>query len=95
MLNLGGSGTTNETVYVMNGNAAYANDGYVHAGQDITFDSLTASAPFVGQYAMNFAVTGEKDAEYTLTCLLYTSGQQPAPGAAFLPPRRGRYGGQV
>ena len=64
---LGGSGTGNEVIWATKADSAYANDGYVRAGQSITFDALTTTAGAAGQYAMNFAVTGEQGAEYTLT----------------------------
>ena len=64
---MGGSGTGNEVIWATKGDIAYANDGFVRAGQDVAFDALTASAGMAGKYALNFAVAGDEGAEYTLT----------------------------
>ena len=67
LMNLGGSGSVNEVVYAFEGNMDKALDGYLNAGASAVFSGLTTTAGAVGQYAMNFNVTGEQGAEYTLT----------------------------
>lgn len=67
LMSMGGSGTVNEVIWGTKGDIAYANGGFVRAGQDVAFDALTASAGMAGKYALNFAVAGDEGAEYTLT----------------------------
>ncbi len=67
MMGVGGSGTVNEPITYFKGNMDKALDGYLNAGASAVFSDLTTTAGAVGQYAMNFAVTGEEGAEYTLT----------------------------
>lgn len=69
LLNYGGNGTQNALVTATAGKVEYALDSYVQPGQSLVFDTLNAAVPVVGNYSMNFAVTGTAGKEYTLTAL--------------------------
>lgn len=66
----GGGGTNIEYVYAPMNSIENATGGSVRAGQDITFDGLTAATSEDGIYAYNFNVTGTADATYTLAAYI-------------------------